>query len=50
MDVLVWTEQISGMSEATIDTMMGALQRLKDVRRFILNVLEMSSLIMPYSR
>ena len=29
------TEQISGMSEAMIDSMMGALQRLKDVRHFV---------------
>ena len=29
---LVTVEQISGMSEVTIDGMMGALQRLKEVR------------------
>jgi hypothetical protein len=29
-----FVQQISGMSEATIDGMMGALQRLKDVRSF----------------
>jgi hypothetical protein len=31
---LFFSEQISGMSEATIDSMMGALQGLKDVRLF----------------
>jgi hypothetical protein len=32
----VTVEQISGMSEVTIDSMMGALQRLKEVRPLIL--------------
>jgi hypothetical protein len=31
---LFFSEQISGMSEATIDSMMGALQSLKDVRLY----------------